>query len=157
MHHICDTEITQCETKKKCVAKMSSIRLVQQKKILSFEIYNLCPVMSSIIYYLLTAPKMWKNIVLHQDILRARSCPSSLCSCSNVIFFVRARRLGASYKSIVFNCLTSPYHLLFKFNNWSGSSPRVAYRVQCCFSWRLIFSNFVNWTFKWNLKLEFNL
>ena len=49
MHDICDTEITQCETKKNCVGKMSCIILVQQKKVQSFEIYNLCPVMSCII------------------------------------------------------------------------------------------------------------
>ena len=52
----CDTEITQCETKKICMAKMRCIILVQQKKVQSFEIYNFCPVMRCII---LTAPK-WR-------------------------------------------------------------------------------------------------
>ena len=40
MHHICDTEITQCETEKNCVAKKKCIILVQQKKVRSFDIYN---------------------------------------------------------------------------------------------------------------------
>ena len=54
MHNNWDTEITQCETQKNCVAKMSRIMLVQQKKLQSFVIYNLCTVMSCI---MLTAPR----------------------------------------------------------------------------------------------------
>ena len=48
MHDNWDTEITQCETKKNCVAKISCIILVQQKKVQSLEIYNLCPLISCI-------------------------------------------------------------------------------------------------------------
>ena len=64
MHDNWDTQITQCETKKICVAKISCIILVQLKKVQSFEIYNLCPLISCII---LTAHRnnrnCWVNLV----------------------------------------------------------------------------------------------
>ena len=41
MHDNWDTEITQCETKKNCVATTSCIMLVQQKKVQSFDLQPL--------------------------------------------------------------------------------------------------------------------
>ena len=114
MHDNRDTQITQCETQKNCVAKMSRIMLVQQKKLQSFVIYNLCTVMSSI---MLTAPRGSVGFWHLSTIIKKENC-------------INALSWNVKPKWVILTAIFSPGVAEIRQTQWYWAQYRSVYKMQ---------------------------